>query len=476
MTGKIGKFGLISIPGIALGLISAGAQAQTGNDVALLFRGFSQPWPSLLTLIVCIGLFVSIVPVLRGLLGGVTSGDSSSGDGSHGARSRFSLHDFFFLIGAIVAGIAVSYVISGYGEQLAVSAKHWTFVPVAGVLVISALTLFGFFAIRLPASFEATIHQTLSGISLRSIAIAFVCGLVLTVIVGVYTAPLLVAVFAIADAGDQSVAFALMLGFFVLYIIMVVAGNKSSLLLLESGRWRIPVRRLLGVLLLAAAIHLLGAFPEVPVLILWAMLLIVVAVYLGAMQGTSFMAGSSKHLFKGAGICILIWGGVSLVGASMGNRELSNPLPQLGMLVSGNLSNNQTVDAPIAKVFTYASNSDEFEQLLQSAKADSKPVLLDFYADWCLDCKRMDRTTFAEPTVVARLNNDFVAVKVDVTDPDDEFGRALRKRFGVFGPPALVLFDAQGNDIPGLLTYGYLDTDEMMALLSKVPLSLATNS
>ena len=117
--------------------------------------------------------------------------------------------------------------------------------------------------------------------------------------------------------------------------------------------------------------------------------------------------------------------------------------------------------------FNYVKNIEEFDGLLNKASLDNRPVLLDFYADWCLDCKRMDRTTFQDPSIVTLLNEEFTALKVDVSDPNDDFGRTLRKQYSVFGPPALVLFDSNGNVLDGPPTYGYLNVEELTDLLSR---------
>ena len=139
------------------------------------------------------------------------------------------------------------------------------------------------------------------------------------------------------------------------------------------------------------------------------------------------------------------------------------------IIAGGSLTDSKGPGTTDSKVFAYVKSADEFEQMLTAAKTAGRPVMLDFYADWCLDCKRMDRSTFKDSTVVSRLNEEFVALKIDVTDPDDVFGRDSRKRVGVFGPPALVLFDGQGNHLKDLLTYGYLDANELLLLLSKIP-------
>ena len=474
-------FGKITLSAIlvALTAVSPEVHAQLAPEGSLIFGDIGEPWQFLLKIGVCAGLFVSLTPCARSLLDTASAAMGSPDQSQEsGSLNKFILF-LSCLAGGLFSYVAVSVAVDAFQFRLVDSSVIWTAVICGAILTVSALSLFGLCQIRFPESLHARYQQDCSGSPVRGNLTIFVIGFV-PVLVAVMVLGTIFELYSIAD--DSRFLFG---GISVLALLWSVVVFKStfgispseSLNLTQLGEWKTQANRLLGVLQIAAVIHLLGVFPEIPVLLLWGMLFIVTAVYLGATQKSSQTSKPSHRLSKGAGMAVMIWGGVTLVGASAGNRDVTNPLPQLSTFVSGgSLTGAKDTGVSSAKVFTYVKTANEFEQLLTSARTDGRPVLLDFYADWCLDCKRMDRSTFRDPTVVARLTEDFLALKIDVTDPDYEFGRDTRKRFGVFGPPALVMFDGQGNHVSELLTYGYLDTDEMLQLLSRVPTGTASES
>ena len=470
---------VLSVIVVVLITASPEVHAQLQNEGSLIFGGISEPWQFLLKVGVCAGLFASLTPCARSLLDSASTTIGSPNQ----SQNTGGLNKFILFLSCLAGGL-FSYVIVSSGflafeARLVDSGEIWTAVIWGVILTISALSLFGLCQIRFPEFLQVRDQEDRSGSLLRGILNLFVIGLVPTLV----AVTVMVAIFEQVSIADNSTF--LFGGISVLALLWSVVVFKSvsgispslSLNLNQLGEWRMQANRLLGVLQIAAVIHLLGVFPEVPVLLLWGMLFMVTAVYLGATQKSSQMTKPSHRLSKGAGIAVMIWGGVTLVGASAGNRDIANPLPQLSTFVSGgSLIGAEDTGESSVKVFTYVKTANEFEQLLTSAQSAGRPVLLDFYADWCLDCKRMDRSTFRAPTVVARLTEDFLALKIDVSDPDDEFGRDTRKRFGVFGPPALVMFDGQGNHVKELLTYGYLNTDELLQLLSRVQTGTTSES
>ena len=229
------------------------------------------------------------------------------------------------------------------------------------------------------------------------------------------------------------------------------------------------IRRLAGVATIALSIHVTGQIPAVPVLFLWAVFLVVLAIYCGATSRLNQPVSASQQLFKGVGIVFLIFGVVGLVSASFGYRNFSQSLSEFSALVaSGGAIGNNPSAVSAEKVFTYAKSTEQFDQLLSEAAAAGRPVAVDYYADWCLDCKRMERTTLKDPTIVAQLTETFRSVKIDLTDPNDPFGRTIRKRYQVFGPPAMLFFDRAGDLSEPSPVYGYLNVTELNELLLQV--------
>ncbi len=227
-------------------------------------------------------------------------------------------------------------------------------------------------------------------------------------------------------------------------------------------------RKLAVAIVIALGIFMLHGLEQAPILLVWGIYFVVLSVYLGASYKISSDIGGMSRLRKGVGLAVLVLGITSLAGASFGNRDLFKPLPQLGVLLHGSaasgvsLSNHQTKN-----LFSVPVNLGTFDSILAQANADGKPVFIEFYADWCLDCKRMERTTLSDSTIVERLARQFVNIKIDVTDPHNEFSRSIRKRYQVFGPPAIVLVDKSGAITEASPAYGYMNVDELMLLLSE---------
>ncbi len=256
----------------------------------------------------------------------------------------------------------------------------------------------------------------------------------------------------------------------------LAVGTLVGELLFSFGNLKIQIadyagefRYLSGIAMTALAIYIAGRIPQFPVMLTWSVYLIILAVYCGATSKLKQPATGLQQLLKGGGIVILIFGVMGLVSASFGYRNFSEPVSQVSALVSsGGVIRTDQPAALGLKFFTYAKSMDEFDQLLSTANATSKPVMIDYYADWCLDCKRMDRTTFKDSAIASTLSDSFIAIKVDVTDPTGEFSRAIRKRYQVFGPPALLFMDKNGVLTSNSPAYGYLDVEELLGYLSRL--------
>ena len=270
--------------------------------------------------------------------------------------------------------------------------------------------------------------------------------------------------FSFSDSDLQMVA-----GIAVALVVGIVMGellsSSGQLRTLTADRSR-EVCYLSGIAMIALAIYIAGRIPQFPVMLAWSVYLIILAVYCGATSKLKQPATGLQQLLKGGGIVILIFGVMGLVSASFGYRNFSEPFSQVSALVaSGGAIRTDQPTASSSKIFTYAKSMNEFDQLLSTANAAGKPVMVDYYADWCLDCKRMDRTTFKDAAIVETLSESIFAIKVDVTDPNDGFSRAIRKRYQVFGPPALLFMDKNGRLTSDSPAYGYLDVDELSGIL-----------
>jgi thiol:disulfide interchange protein DsbD len=265
-------------------------------------------------------------------------------------------------------------------------------------------------------------------------------------------APLAGALLYISQSRDVALGgaalFAMALG---MGVPLVAVGVSEGALLPKAGAWMQGVRRFFGVLLLAVAIWIVSpVIAPMAQMLAWGALLVGSAVHLRAIDPLPAAAPAWSRLWKGVGIVALVAGVAMLVGAFSGSRDVLRPLAGL------------TGGAPLAPLpwVRVASLSDLEGRL----KAPGRPVMLDFYADWCVSCKEMEAFTFSDPRVRAQLDR-MLLLQADVT-ANNELDKALLKRFSLFGPPGIIFFDAQGREIKGLRVIGYQDADRFLKTLS----------
>ena len=322
------------------------------------------------------------------------------------------------------------------------------------VFVALAFSMFGFYELQLPGALQSKLSDTANqqGGSLGAIA---VMGALSALIVGpCVAAPLAGALLYIAQTKDAVLGgvalFAMGLG---MGAPLLAIGLFSRSLLPKTGPWMEAVKKFFGVVLLATALWLVSpVLPTWLVMLGWTALLIVPAIYLHALDALPPHAGNWQRFWKGIGILLLLGGTAMLAGVLGGSRD---PLQPLGFLRAAGA-------APTAHV--------SFERIKTVAELDArvatstKPVMLDFYADWCVSCKEMEKFTFADPAVAAQLK-EFTLLQADVTanDADD---KALLKRFSLFGPPGIIFFK-DGQEIAGLRVVGYQPAAQFLPTLAK---------
>jgi thiol:disulfide interchange protein DsbD len=216
------------------------------------------------------------------------------------------------------------------------------------------------------------------------------------------------------------------------------------------------VKKAFGVILLATAVWLVGpVMPATVQMLAWAVLLIIPAVYLHALDPLPPHARGWHRFWKGIGIVMLLTGAALLIGALAGGRDPLQPLAGL----RGQAVASETKHLPFERIASLA-------ELESKVKAAGRPVMLDFYADWCVSCKEMERFTFTDPGVQAKLAG-FTLLQADVTanSADD---KALLARFGLFGPPGIMFFDAAGQEIKGVRVVGFQDAGKFLGSLNRV--------
>ena len=388
-----------------------------------------------------------MIPILSGII--VGSGHKTS----HARAFTLSL--------AYVLGMAVTYAAAGVaagmtGTLLSAALQNaWVLGGFALVFVVLSFSMFGFYELQMPTFLQSKVTEEAGHIKGGSIPGVAAMGALSALIVGpCVAAPLAGALLYIGQTGDAvlggAALFVMALG---MGVPLLVVGATAKSALPHSGPWMDAVKKAFGVLLLATAVWLIA--PVIPVamqMLLWALLLIVPAVFMHALDPLPMHATGWHRLWKGIGVIMVLSGAAMLVGALSGARD---PLQPLGGLRSAAAASD-TKSLPFQRI---ASVSDLDARL----KSAGQPVMLDFYADWCVSCKEMERDTFSDPHVQQRLAN-VLLLQADVTANSDE-DKALLKRFALFGPPGIIFFDAAGKEVPGVRVVGFQDVDTFLKSL-----------
>ncbi len=385
---------------------------------------------------------------------------------------RGGMLSIVYVLGTAVTWTAAGILAGQAGDQLqAYFQNPWAIGIFAAILLLLALSMFGFYEIQMPSSIQSKLQERSQKVQGGTVIGVFVMGLLSAAIVGACVSPLLISVLGLAvSLGDPVLGGATM--FFMALgtgVVLIAIGFGAGFLMPRAGAWMDTVKHVFGVLLLGVAVYLLGILPQVPVLYLWAVLLIVTGVFMGATQSIAESANGWRLLWKGVGTVLVIWGVLALLGAFAGNRDILRPIqfdsPAIAM--RAHCRRRDRAAAAHGELFRRVETVAQLDQALAQAKAAGKPVMVDFYADWCTECQRMEKGTFTNPQVRQYMGQHFTALQVDVTE-NDETDRAVKQRLNVFGPPALLFFDAAGQPMKSMNFYGYKPADEFLGHLQRV--------
>ncbi len=395
----------------------------------------------LLTFTPCV---LPMVPILSGII---------VGEGSKVTRGRAALVSLAYVLGMAVTYTAIGIAAAFSGNLLSAALQNaWALGAFAILFVGLALSMFGFYELQLPSSWQARLAATSNRLGGGHWGAVVLMGVLSAAIVSpCVAAPLAGALLYIGQTRDAllggTALFSMAIG---MGVPLVLVGVSEGVLLPKSGQWMHAVKRFFGILFLALAIWIIT--PVIPVavqLLLWAGLLIGSGVFLGALEPFPQGATGWRRFWKAVGILALLAGAAQGVGALSGARDPLRPL-------AGLFAQSPEASLPFETVKTLA-------DLDARLKTTDKAVMLDFYADWCVSCKEMERFTFSDPQVQARLTG-MTLLRADVTANNAE-DKALLKRYRLFGPPGIVFFDAGGREIEGLRVIGYQSPDKFIKSL-----------
>ena len=397
-----------------------------------------------------------MIPILSGIIAG--------------QNRKLTKTSGFMLSLAYVMGMAITYALAGVAAALSGTLlsnalqNPWALGIGAGLFVLLALSMFGFFELQLPSFIQSKFSDASNKMQGGHFAGVFVMGALSAVIVGPCVAPPLAAALVfIAQTGSTTLGgialFVLALG---MGVPLLLVGLSAGALLPRAGGWMNAVKYFFGVLMLAIAIYLISpVIPDWVNMLLWALLLIASAIYLHALDPLPAHATGWARLWKGLGVVLLIGGLSLLVGMLAGSRDLLQPLEVYkGSAFKGGAGGVAMAAEQPGLAFEKVKNVAELDARLAAAKTDGRAVMLDFYAAWCVSCKEMERFTFSDPKVQARLQ-DVVLLKADVTANSDA-DKALLKRFSLFGPPGLIFWNRAGVQ-SDFKVIGFEKTDKFLA-------------
>jgi thiol:disulfide interchange protein DsbD len=362
----------------------------------------------------------------------------------------------FLLALAYCLGMALIYTSLGIaaglaGEGLAGALqKPWVLIGFASLLFLLALSMFDVYQLQLPSSLQGRLSETSGRLSGGRFLTVFLMGALSALIVGPCVAgPLAGALLYISQTKNVMIgAWALFSMAMGMSVPLLLTGVSAGSLLPRAGAWMNQVKKIFGLLLFAVALWMINPIlSNVIAMLLWGALAIFSALILGVLEPISSSSALTKHAGKMLSIFLLLLGFSQIIGALSGGQDLMQPLGHWQKV------GNAAAQTPLkneSHSFERIKNAQELEQILAQTK---QAILLDFYADWCVACKEMEKFTFADPKVASQLKQ-MKLLQVDVTNNTQQ-DRELMKQFSLFGPPGIILFKPDGREASNSRVIGY---------------------
>ncbi len=383
-----------------------------------------------------------MIPILSSII------VSHSGDGKN-----MSAKKGMFLSLIYVLAMSVAYTIAGvlaglFGANLQAALQNPVVLVIfAGVFVALAFSMFGYFKLELPQSWQNKLNKvSQDGEKKQGYSGIAIMGFLSALIVGPCVAPPLAgALVYIGQTGDA------LLGGAALFVMslgmgapLLLVGAGAGKFMPKPGGWMDTVSKVFGVVMLGVAIWMLERIiPPMATMILWSLLFIGSAWY---------VSKSSNKIIKLFGIILFVYGFILAMGAGSGSKNPIKPLEYIGN--SSNISHGI--------VFKRVKTLQELDKIVKNT---TKPIMLDFYADWCISCKELEETTFKDKDIIKALSG-FTLLQVDTTKNTQD-DKDLLKKFNLFGPPGIIFWDKNAKQLDSAKLVGYKNEKEFLAHIKR---------
>ena len=418
------------------------------SDLAAGIRENSILWTIAIFFLLGVGLSLTpcVLPMLPVLL-------SVVGGGKQTTRRQLILLTAAYIGGVVATFTAIGVLAGASGQLLTVFLqKPAVLVAMAALFVLLALSLFGAYDLQLPAIVRNKLATIGGGGGMAGAAI--MGGISAVVVSPCVAAPLVGALLYIAQTGDKVIGGAalasLALG---MSVLLAVAGIVGAGVLPRAGEWMNDIKRFFGVPLLLLAVWVVSPLLPIPAqMLVYGMLLL-----FGGMLARPFQPanGAIAAAAKATAVAAILWGLVLLAGVAIGSRDLLTPLSPLAV------SSSEALEAKESVGFMSVQTEAELDGIRATTH---RPLMVEFYADWCVSCKEIERFVFSDVRVIRRLR-DVSLLRIDVTD-NTPAQQKLLKRFGLFGPPAILFFDQKGELVDGVRVIGYQNADKFLQTLA----------
>jgi thiol:disulfide interchange protein DsbD len=382
-----------------------------------------------------------MIPILTGII---------VGQGENVTRTRS-----FSLAFTYVQGMALTYAAAGAIFVLAFKQapqaffqQPWIVTLMVLLFVALAFAMFGAYNLQLPSALQTRLTDASNRQKSGTYVGTFVMGALSALVVTACVAPAIIAALSVISQSRQvlrgaAALYATGLG---MGVPLLIVGASAGDLLPKAGAWMDTVKQLFGVMFLGVAIYLAAPLlPAALTMLLWAGLAVLSGFWIFSLKARD--GGPAPAPLRGVGLIAVVYGVLLLIGTASGSRDPLQPLDRLSAGTGGAAAEEH------ALAFQRIKTVDDLERAVASATAAGKPVMLDFYADWCVSCKEMDRFTFTDAAVQAALAGA-VLLQADVTANDDA-DKALLARFEIFGPPTIAFFGADGVERKNFRLVGF---------------------